>query len=136
VTYLLDTNACVAWLRNLSPGLVSRILSHSATDIKLCSIVVPELEFGVERADPAFRAKTAQSVDQLRGLFDSVPFDDVAAKEYGSLRADLTQRGPIIGSNDMLIAAIARVHGMTLVTHNVAEFARVTGLLIEDWQTP
>jgi predicted nucleic acid-binding protein len=36
--------------------------------------------------------------------------------------------------NDMLIAAIALANGLTLVTHNTAEFSRVPGLLLEDWQ--
>jgi hypothetical protein len=43
---------------------------------------------------------------------------------------------PPIGPNDLQIAAIARANGLTLVTHNVAEFGRVPGLLVEDWQVP
>jgi tRNA(fMet)-specific endonuclease VapC len=35
-----------------------------------------------------------------------------------------------------MIAAIARAHGLTLVTHNTAEFSRVPRLAIEDWQVP
>ena len=40
----------------------------------------------------------------------------------------------IIGPNDLLIASIAQTRNTTLVTHNVDEFGRVTGLKIEDWQ--
>ena len=40
------------------------------------------------------------------------------------------------GPNDLMIAAIALAHGLTLVTHNVAEFRRVPGLTVEDWQGP
>ena len=36
----------------------------------------------------------------------------------------------------MLIAAIALANGCTLFTHNTAEFSRVPGLVIEDWQVP
>jgi len=36
----------------------------------------------------------------------------------------------------MLIAAIALAHSLTLVTHNTAEFSRVPGLAIEDWEQP
>ena len=66
----------------------------------------------------------------------SLPFDDAAAEPYGRIRADLTARGQTIGGNDMLIAAIALANGCTLVTHNTAEFSRVPGLVIEDWQVP
>jgi tRNA(fMet)-specific endonuclease VapC len=40
-----------------------------------------------------------------------------------------------ISANDMLIAAIALANNLILVTHNTAEFSRVTGLKTEDWET-
>jgi tRNA(fMet)-specific endonuclease VapC len=40
----------------------------------------------------------------------------------------------VIGRFDLQITAIALIHGLTLVTHNTAEFSRVTGLKLEDWQ--
>ena len=136
MTYLLDTNTCIGWLRQNQPQIVARIQAQAQTDIVLCSVVVGELLFGVERSDPVHRANTGQRVDQLRQLFISLPFDDAAAEQYGRIRADLTGRGLLIGGNDMLIAAIALTKGCTLVTHNTAEFSRVAGLVIEDWQVP
>ena len=62
-------------------------------------------------------------------------FDRDAARIYGSLRADLERAGTMIGPNDLMIASIALAHGLTLVTHNAAEFARVPGLKVEDWET-
>jgi tRNA(fMet)-specific endonuclease VapC len=66
----------------------------------------------------------------------SLPFDDAAAEEYGQLRAYLANQGTPIGPNDTMIAAIALANGLTLVTHNTAEFSRVPGLMIKDWQIP
>jgi len=66
----------------------------------------------------------------------SLPFDDACAAEYGLLRADLTSRGTPIGSNDLMIAAIARVHDLIVTTNNVDVFARVVGLRVEDWERP
>lgn len=64
----------------------------------------------------------------------TVPFDDVAALEYGRIRARLEQAGTPIGPYDMQIAAIAIVHGLIVITHNTAEFSRIGGLRIEDWE--
>ena len=49
------------------------------------------------------------------------------------IRAALEKEGQPIGPNDMLIAALA--NGLTIVTHNTTEFSRVSGLLVEDWET-
>ena len=62
-----------------------------------------------------------------------VPVDATAAREYGSIRADLTRRGQLIGANDLLIAAHARALGLTLITNNTREFDRVEGLTVENW---
>ena len=64
----------------------------------------------------------------------SLPFDDACAAEYGLLRADLGRAGTPIGANDLMIAAIARHHDVSVVTHNVDEFSRVVGLRVEDWE--
>ena len=65
----------------------------------------------------------------------SLPFDDPAAAVYGRVRHELETGGHVIGPNDLMIAAIALVHNLTLVTHNTGEFTRITGLQIADWQT-
>ena len=57
-----------------------------------------------------------------------------AAQAYGPIRAALEKAGTPIGANDLLIAATAVAHGLTLVTHNTREFSRVVGLAIEDWE--
>ena len=62
-----------------------------------------------------------------------LPFDEEAAREYGAIRAHLESQGDMIGDRDCMIAAIARSQGMTLVTHNVADFGRVPGLKVQDW---
>ena len=66
--------------------------------------------------------------------YQSLPFDDECAAQYGILRAYLAKLGTPIGHNDLLNAVIALTHNLILVTHNVSEFARVPGLVIEDWE--
>ena len=66
--------------------------------------------------------------------FESLSFDDDAARKYGEIRSYLARKGTPIGPNDLMIAAMASVHETVLVTHNTREFARVIGLTIEDWE--
>jgi tRNA(fMet)-specific endonuclease VapC len=82
MTYLLDSNACIGWLRQNQSKLVARIKQEGPTDIVICSVVVGELIYGAERAAPAHRANNRMRVEQLRQQFVSVPFDDAAAEEY------------------------------------------------------
>ena len=62
-----------------------------------------------------------------------MPFEGNAAREYGTIRADLKAKGNMIGSNDLLIAAHAISLDLTLVTNNTKEFERVPGLKLENW---
>jgi tRNA(fMet)-specific endonuclease VapC len=136
VTYLLDTNAWIAYLRQKHAGLMARIQREDPVDLCLCSIVLGELYYGAVRSGAAHEAANRALIAQLRRRFVSLPFDDRAADEYGGIRAHLARLGTPIGPNDLLIAAIALANGVTLVTYNTAEFRRVPGLLLEDWQTP
>ena len=85
-----------------------------------------------------YRPRLAQGVMYYLYQFfeplSCVPFDDAAAAEYGVLRSTLEKRGTPIGPNDMMIAAIARAHSLTLVTANEAEFQQVPDLKLENWQ--
>jgi tRNA(fMet)-specific endonuclease VapC len=94
--------------------------------------VVAERHYGAHWS--AHRAKTLTRVQDFCRRFHSLAFDDQAAEEYGLIRSHLTAIGAVIGLNDLLISSIARVHGLTLVTHNTKESSRVPGLKVEDWQ--
>lgn len=133
--YLLDTNACIDCLRKKGNPLVpARLATHPTADVVLCAVVVAELRYGAESsADPA---KEHSKIDAFIAPYTSLPFDDVAARLFGEIRHTLLSSGKPIGPLDTMIAAIALAHGLTLVTHNTAEFSRVTGLTLEDWQTP
>jgi len=52
------------------------------------------------------------------------------------LYADLYRSGHLISDADILIAATALVHGLTLITGNVAHFQHISGLPLASWRTP
>jgi len=65
--------------------------------------------------------------------FEVLPFDHAAAEAYARVRFALERTGRPIGERDLLIASIGVARRLTVVTHNVSEFARVPGLGIVDW---
>jgi tRNA(fMet)-specific endonuclease VapC len=135
VKYLLDTNTCVQYLRKGSATPVStKLAAHQPSDIVLCAVVLGELLYGALHS--RYVAKNLTDVRNFVARFPSLPFDVASAEEYDKLRADLAAKGTPIGPNDQMIAAIALANGLTLVTHNNAEFSRVAGLTLDDWQTP
>jgi len=130
--YLPDTNALIRFLNPGQHPVKDHLLSVEPSVIRLCSVVKAELYYGA--------MKSSRAVDNLVMLeeffanFDSLPFDDDAARKYGAVRSSLARIGTPIGPNDLMIAAIALVHGAVVVTHNIREFSRVAGLDIEDWE--
>lgn len=130
--YLLDTNACIRYINGRAPKLRARLARTPRRDIVVSAITKAEMFYGSAKS----RTPEESLRKQLEFLetVNSVPFDDDAAREYGSLRARLEKMGTPIGANDMLIAATALAHDLILVTHNTAEFGRVPGLTIEDWE--
>ena len=133
MTHLLDTNTCVDHLRHgPASNVTAKLAAAVPGNVVLCSVVLAELLYGAHRS-----AHKAQTLSQVQGFcrkLQSIPFDDQAAEEYGSLRAHLAGLGMLIGPNDLLIASIALANSLTLVTHNMSEFSRVPGLKLEDWQ--
>ncbi len=131
--YLLDTNTCIGVLTNRVANLTDRWNQAQPGQIRLCSVVKAELLFGAEKS--AKRELVQQKLRVFFSRFRSMPFDDAAAQTYGELRAATEKQGQRVGPNDMLIASIALANQLTLVTHNTAEFSRVPGLLLDDWET-
>jgi tRNA(fMet)-specific endonuclease VapC len=133
--YHLDTNAVIAILNN-RPPMVREKLRHALEAEKaqaaISSIVLYELWYGVARS-----VRRAENSERLRvflsGEVDVATFNEDAAAEAGSVGAILEARGTPVGPYDLLIAAQALHAGATLVTANGAEFARVPGLLWQDW---
>ena len=132
MNWLLDTNACIRYLNGRAPTLKSKIDASSCADIVVCSVVKAELYYGSARSNDPVRSRAKQNA--FLAPFMSLVFDDAAAEVYGQVRAELESKGQPIGPNDMMIASIALWNRVTLVTHNTAEFSRVAGLRIEDWE--
>ena len=134
MTYLLDTNACIA-LINGTPKDVRRRFQRAIvreTTILVSSVVTFELWYGVAKSERK-NTNTQRLEAFLAGPLEWTLFDDEDAREAGMVRAELEIAGKPIGAYDVLIAGQARRRGATLVASNVAKFDRVAGLKWEDW---
>ena len=129
--YLLDTNICIALIRQKPAVLIQRLTSLQPGDAGISSITLAELFLGVEKS--ARPEQNMSALEQFLLPLDLADFDLDAALAYGRIRMDLERTGQLIGSMDMLIAAHAVSVDAILVTNNVQEFRRVKGLLVEDW---
>ncbi len=131
--YLLDSDVCVAVMRQRLPVLAERVGAFPQGALKTSVVTAFELEFGARRS-----REPEQAAMVLRTFLENLqilPFDLSAALHAGQIRAELVAGGNTIGAYDLLIAGHARSAGATLVTGNVREFSRVRGLSIENWAT-
>ncbi len=129
--YLLDTDICVFMLSGREPNVRLRMETVPAADIAISTVTKGEMYSGAARSQQP--ARTGERQLDLFLRYASLPFDDVAAREYGRIDGLLKSRGMSIGPLDTQIAAIALAHNLTLVTHNTRHFSRIPNLAFEDW---
>lgn len=129
--YLLDTNICIYIINKRPKQVVEHIKKIKPHQIKLSSISLGELEYGVSKSK--YRESNRNALVDFVSAFDIVDFNDRDAVVFGLIRAELENRGQIIGPYDMQIAAQAITRDLILVTNNTSEFARITNLKLENW---
>jgi len=86
---------------------------------------------GVEKS--RHRERSLEILKRVREIIPVVGTDEAVGNHYGAIRGQLEIAGTPIGPNDLWIAAHARALGIPIVTNNTGEFARVSGLTVEDW---
>jgi tRNA(fMet)-specific endonuclease VapC len=130
ISALLDTDTVIALLRG-HEKLAQKARTHPVRSLAISAITLYELRVGVEKSRD--HEKNRRALDDALAPFALAPFEDTAAREAARIRAILEKRGRGIGPYDTLIAGQALSLGMTLVTANTREFARVPGLKLENW---
>ena len=118
--YLLDTNACIALINGKPASVRARMQKAAAggAHVLVSSVAVFELWYGVAKSvKHEFNRKRLETF--LAGPILVLPFEDADARVAGSVRAVLEAAGRPIGAYDLLLAAQALRHHVTLVTANV-----------------
>ena len=129
--YMMDTNICIYAIKSKPESVIRKILSQNPEDLCISVVTYAELMHGVEKSQAVEKNRIAMSL--FLSAITVLDFDGEAAEAYGQIRAELERKGTPIDPMDLLIAGHARSQGLILVTNNTREFARVTGLRIEDW---
>jgi len=129
MSYLLDTNICSAHIRRPA-GLAHRFIQYSGR-LAIPTIVLGELYAGAYMLGNAPRIFAG--IDYLLQDVAVLPFDSVCAEAFGRLRGVLKQQGYSVNPIDLQIAAVAKAHGLTLVTNNTRDFEHIPELPLEDW---
>ena len=123
MTFLLDTDVISALRRrDRNPGVVRWMETQRTVDLHLSVVTVGEIERGItqqQRRDPSFAQELAVWLDRVLAWYDDriLLVDAATARRWGRLSATLGY-----DSADLLIAATALEHGLTVVTRNVRHF--------------
>jgi tRNA(fMet)-specific endonuclease VapC len=134
--FLFDTDHLTLYERG-EPLVVQRVAAQTPGDLAISAITAEE----ALRGRLGYLARPLTGSSRVRGyslfigtlqLVGSMPilaFDPACETKYQQLRAQVSR----VGSQDLKIAAVALVHGLTLVTRNRRDFSRVPGLVLVDW---
>jgi len=129
MSFLLDTDICSVHLKR-NTTLSSRFLQYTG-GLHLSAVSLCELYTWVLRGTaPPIRLQGLQELLNDMRVLDVTP---AVAEKYGQLQAGLLDAGRPAPGMDLMIAATALVHDLTLVTHNVQDFEDVPALRVVDW---
>ena len=123
MAFLLDTNV-VSELRRPRPhgAVLAWLQSIDDADLHLASVTLGEIQAGIERTreqDPAKASEIERWLDQVSDIFNILSLDGPTFRCW----AQLMHRQSDTLYEDAMIAAIAKVHHLTVVTRNVADFS-------------
>ena len=133
MSVLLDTNACIAVINNRPQArLRFRRVRRRREVATVSTVTLFELWFGIAKGQR--QSENTQQLEAFLPTVQTLAFDEEDARVAGQLRLTLARAGTPIGSYDLLIAAQALRHNMTIITANVRESFRVPDLRWENWE--
>lgn len=128
--YMLDTNIVIYVIKN-RPIEVLSTFNERAGQMCISAITLAELIHGAEKSERT--EHNLNQVEDFTSRLEILEYSGKAALHYGDIRAELEKKGQMIGVNDLHIAAHSRSEGLVLVSNNLREFERVSGLRTENW---
>ena len=136
--YLLDTNVVSEVLRSTPHAQVVTFLTEH-DDLWLSSIVIHELEYGLQRMAQGQRRASLQG--GLLGVIAEyedriLPIERVGAEWAARFRAHAQRSGRTLDLGDALIAGTAKTYDLAIATRNVRDFDCLDVDVVNPWTTP
>jgi len=129
MTYLLDTDTCIYWIKDIS-SVKTKVTEIGWEQICICSITVAELYYGAYNSQRVAENLT-RAEDFIQNL-PVVPLNNAALRKFGELKAELRRIGQTISEFDLLIASVALTENYILVTNNIRHYSRISNLQLEN----
>ena len=131
MSYLVDSDVLMSALNGRLTA-ASLLRRHQHEGLSISYVSVGEIFDGVlGSSEPERNLETARI---FLDPFDLLTLNDAAMLRFAQLRVDLRRQGQLIPDFDLLIAATALVHALTLNTGNQRHFQRVPGLALEGYE--
>ncbi|MEW5290425.1 tRNA(fMet)-specific endonuclease VapC [Erwinia papayae] len=128
--YMLDTNICIFTIKN-KPETVRQKFNLHRQQLCISTITLMELIYGAEKSSTPERNLAV--IEGFTARLAVLDYDMLAASHTGQIRSEQAKAGQPIGPYDQMIAGHARSKGLIVVSNNLREFSRVSGLRTEDW---
>jgi tRNA(fMet)-specific endonuclease VapC len=132
MSFLVDTDVCSGYLKG-DTRVHSRFVQYGGR-LHVSAVTAGQLYTWALIAGPG-----SNRMQRLLDLLRETTFLDVnraVSEKFGELRAAQIRQGHPAPDADLLIAATAMLHNLTVVTHNQKHFAHVPGLSLQDWLVP
>jgi tRNA(fMet)-specific endonuclease VapC len=129
MTYLLDTNICTHFLRGKFE-LIEKFQDIGIENTAISEITLAELVFGAENSSNP--KKNLELIEGFTNQLIILPIFN-AIYLYAKEKARLRSKGLLISDFDILIACTAVEKNLIMVTENLKEFKRISGIKIENW---
>ncbi|MGA1408699.1 MAG: type II toxin-antitoxin system VapC family toxin [Prochlorotrichaceae cyanobacterium] len=130
MTYLLDTDICIYWLKGWQSVQI-KVQQVGITNLAISTITAAELYYGAYYSKAIDRnlQRANTFIENLAVLNLTLP----AVQKFGELKATLRKAGTPIADMDLFIASIALSENRILVTNNLRHYHRIPGLDLENW---
>ena len=126
---MVDTNVFISLEKSGRP--IDFSSWESSQKVYISVVIASELLMGVHRANTEARRQSRSAfVEAVISGVGVLDFTVAAARVHAEIYADLAKKGQMIGAHDLIIAATARCHDLSVLTDNVQEFSRVPGLRV------